>query len=191
MTGRLALIAIALSMSVGCTMNPWTSPHWVYEATKVETDQFKGVTTVSTPWRTQYLRGSNVLKVDSKIRLHRVKGQRDSTDIYVRATVYEWMFLDSAGDNVGNQAKTSTVDREVKDCSAAGGRARCQMEEHLIIHVPYSYLDMHAKRGTGAQWKVWGKRGEIIVDIPPAMIRGFVARLQQRPPNPEARLAHN
>jgi hypothetical protein len=87
----------------------------------------------------------------------------------VRVTSYsgDWKFLNEARLESGAVLKTSVVDKDVH----RGG----VVEEQLVIDMPTDVLEN--ARQTGMKLKLYGKRGNVLLEIPGWYIDGYLSKI--------------
>lgn len=91
--------------------------------------------------------------------------------VYVIEHTSEWLFLDAAYDDHGTKLQTRVIDRDVGSC-----RGGCSLSEHIVISVERDYLERAADRG-GMRFKVIGKDGHTIRELPAPYIRAFLSKV--------------
>ena len=79
----------------------------------------------------------------------------------------QWRFYDSANDIDGNKLSFVSVDRKTDNCKYG-----CDFYETMSIAVSREYLE--SRRYRGLNFKISGKAGERIVDVPPGYVSGFL-----------------
>lgn len=168
-TIRYFLVGIALASLASCKTLPthdWTRPQYTAERVLVQNDEFKKVVNFT---------GPNCAADPSDSVFLRAWKNRDGEityQVYVRHMYTgSWRFYDSAWDSNGSRLDVTVISRDVRSC--AGGT--CSHDEHIGINVSQRYLDHAAMAPAGMVFKIDGKGGEHIFNVPPAYIEGFLS----------------
>jgi hypothetical protein len=98
----------------------------------------------------------------------------DPAQLYVRAAFEDWTFLDRAYSQ-GESLHVSKISRDVGTCSSYG----CRVKETVGINLTIAKLEAIARRQVFSV-KIAGRKGSIVIDVPTAYIRGFLARYRDR-----------
>ena len=88
--------------------------------------------------------------------------------VYVRDQYAgQWRFYNSAYDIDGNKLEFTSIKREVGSC-----RGGCDYYEDMGVSVTREYLEQRKDRGL--KIKISGSAGEVVVELPPGYIQGFL-----------------
>lgn len=168
----LLLLVVVLSFSACAAPSPrpqhdLSDPVTVRTQTTKTYDEFKKITT--------YL-GPDLSPVRYEALLIRAFGpdaRNMMYQIYVRDQYgKQWRFYNSAYDSDGNKLEFLSISRDVGSC-----RYGCDYYEDMGIGVSRQYLEQH--KTTGLRFKISGRGGEEIYQIPAGYVRGFLDAIEK------------
>lgn len=111
----------------------------------------------------------------------RTRGNRQGAEIAltVRAEFDDFSFLDRVSFANG-RAFPLDVERRVTDDCGTTDKSLCNVYEYVSVKLPRKYL--MAKRSSGFNVKLWGRRDSVALFVPPQYIEGLLARMEHRVP---------
>jgi len=165
---KISIVLASAVLLIGGCVAPapkvnWNDPQETVSRVKVVRDDFKKVT--------KYI-GPDSDKSSSAIFIRAWKYDTGikQYQIYAKHHYYgDWRFYRSAYDRSGKRLKFKSISRDVGSCSYGS----CSFNEHMGISVTRQYLEAH--KNTGIQFKVSGKTGEVIFQLPAGYIQGFLS----------------
>jgi hypothetical protein len=112
----------------------------------------------------------------------RTRGSRIGADIElaVRAEFHDFSFLDRVSFTSGRAYPLTVVKRVTEDCGTTD-KSLCNVHEHVSVKLSRDFL--MAKRATGFDVKLWGRRDSVVLTVPPEYIEGLLARMEERTPD--------
>jgi hypothetical protein len=167
----LAVALVVCAAMSGCTAldRPvtLTDPQAIASRIKVTYDDFKKVTIIEGPnCARQY--GDMLF-----LRGWKYASGEEVYQIYLADNYSgQWRFYDSAYDLDGQQFKVTRISRDVDSCASVS----CDFTEHLGLTVTKDYLRKNMG-SVGIAFKVYGKAGEEVFDIPAAYVQAFLASI--------------
>jgi len=170
----LASLLLAFAAS-GCATQDAV---WVHENLE-HTEHFHAGTSVL---ETPPFPGTGAHRATLRATAHS-RGKRIGADIElaVRAQLTDYSFLDRVSfSSASKRAFPLTVEnRTAVDCGTTD-RSLCDVHEFVSVKLSRDFLK--AKRLTGFQAKLWGRRDSVIISVPPEYIEGLLARMENRAP---------
>ena len=163
---RNSLILLwSLFTIIGCTSTPelfLSDPNVAEHSVNCEKDEYKKTEYCYSPkvyrWNAAYNNHVSDVHYYFGIARHNKKAE---PYIIGEFTGSEWYFLNQAIDIDGKKLTFKEMDHEVP-----GG-----IKETFSISLTKDYLKKHREKGI--KIKLYGKRGNAIMDIPPAYVEGF------------------
>lgn len=163
--GVFALLVSALLMA-GCASTV-SSPQEAASKTSVTYDPYAGATAITGPWMD--LGGfPNITRYTLRAAVDK-SGEIKFVQLYVHQwSQLGWYFLQSASDIEGVAHPVIVIDRQVE--------SGANVSEHVGISLSREYLA--ARRHSGLNFRLNGKRGDIIIQVPAAYVDGFLQKLE-------------
>jgi hypothetical protein len=112
----------------------------------------------------------------------RTRGKRVGADVElaVRAEFDDFSFLDRVSFASGRAYPIDVEKRETEDCGTTD-RSLCNVQEFVSVKLSRKFL--RAKRASGFNVKLWGRRESVVLFVPPEYIEGLLARMENRSPD--------
>ena len=160
-----AIFGVILTTLVlsGCATVDIHNPTAVAARITVQRDDFKKVAIYRAP-RFEYK--NKWMHMRAAQTYH---GQPLTQQLVVELSTWGWAFFDTAYDSEGRRLDVTVLDRSVFSCSSG----ICLNNETVALNFPMGYLQAHASSGLRLQ--ISGKRGEQVVEVPPAYLTGFMS----------------
>jgi hypothetical protein len=176
---KLLILPLIVSLVACAGSQHLTDPVAAQAAIKCETDKFSKITKCTSPTITTDIDGRDETSwhwmfpiTYTKFRLFDNNGT-STFDIYTAITSNDWLFPNRVVDSDGKALQMDKIDSNIDSC--VGG---CKTQEHLSIIVSRAYVTQHVKEGISM--KVYGARGEAIINMPAAYVQGFDSYLRSK-----------
>jgi hypothetical protein len=155
---------------------------WVHENLKLTENFHAGTKVLETPKIPDT--GDHVAKLRATARS---RGSRIGADVElaIRAEFDDFSFLDRVSFASGRAFPLTVVKRETEDCGTTD-KSLCNVHEHVTVKLTRKYL--LAKRASGFNVKLWGRRDSVVVFVPPYFIEGLLAKMENRAPQSVAQM---
>jgi len=167
----IAAIA-ALSLSACATQDA----AWVHEHLALTENFHAGTKILITPKLPDTGAHEARLRATARTRGKRVGAEIELT---VRAEFEDFSFLDRVSFASG-RAFPLTVDKRVTEDCGTTDKSLCNVHEFVSVKLSRKYL--MAKRASGFEVKLWGRRDSVMLHVPPHYIEGLLARMENRTP---------
>ena len=169
----VATILLALVALPGCAARDAV---WVNENLSLTENFHSGTKVLATPLLPGT--GSHEARLQAT---GRTRGNRRGADIalIVRAEFKDFSFLDRVSFASG-RAFPLTVEKRINEDCGTTDKSLCNVHEFVTIKLQRKYLV--AKRASGFDVKLWGRRDSVRLFVPGHYIKGLLSRMEKRQP---------
>ncbi len=166
------LLSLMLVLSACATKDA----HWVHKNLELTENFHAGTKVLETPAIPDTGAHEAKLRATSRSRGKRIGAD---VELAIRAEFDDFSFLDRVSFASGRAYPLTVEKRKTEDCGTSD-LSLCNVHEFVSVKLSRKFLT--AKRASGFNVKLWGRRDSVVVFVPAEYIEGLLARMESRAP---------